>query len=382
LNGDSLPAVADKRVINGIGCHYALRHTADRPAPKRPQAEACATKTDTIHGRCGADFSPRPFVPVLDGKHGRVGVLQTCPGILLMTILSGLRGASGGFPCCQDTRAPKRSVEKSARKTYYFKRATLLCVAYSHDAAPMGSLRSEDGMNSLQRRFKREIEEMVEVCRCAAERKYATSHGGNLSWRVAPDAVLITPTKVNKGKLRARDIVIVGMDQKVRYAANGRRPTGEVYIHIGIFLKRPDAVSIIHAHPAWMTALALSKPELLARAYLPEPTTEVGPVAVTEYAQPLTEKLARTFDPVIMRHNAFLMRNHGVVVLSLEGLRRCFELLEMLEVAAKSIAIAEMLGGARPLSRKEVKGLTETMRTRNLRLPGAPGMVKKLTDLF
>ena len=237
-------------------------------------------------------------------------------------------------------------------------------------------------MNPLQRRFKREIEEMAEVCHAAAERQYTTSHGGNLSWRVAPDAVLITPTKVNKGKIRFDDIVIVGMDKRVRYAAKGRRPTGEVYIHVGIFRKRPDAVSIIHAHPAWITALALSKPELLARAYLPEPTIEVGPVAVTEYAQPLTDELARTFDPAIMRHNAFVMRNHGAVVLSLEGLRRCFELLEMLEMTAKSIAVAEMLGGARPLSRKEIKGLTETMRTRNLRLPGAPGAVKKLTDLF
>ena len=40
-----------------------------------------------------------------------------------------------------------------------------------------------------------------------------------------------------------------------------------------------------------------------------------------------------------------------------------------------------MLGGAKLLNRKEVHGLNETMRTRNLRLPGAPGQVKNLEEL-
>ena len=54
----------------------------------------------------------------------------------------------------------------------------------------------------------------------------------------------------------------------------------------------------------------------------------------------------------------------------------------MLEVSAKSIAIAEMLGGARPLDRDEVERLDETLRTRNLPMPGAPGQVDSLKELF
>lgn len=237
-------------------------------------------------------------------------------------------------------------------------------------------------MDSLQKRFEAEIREMVEVCHALAAREYATSHGGNVSWRVGPDEVLITPTKVNKGKIEFDDIVIVGMERGTKFVAPGRKPTGEVPIHLGLLRKRPDIASVIHAHPPWMTALALSRPELLAKPYLPEPIVEVGPVAVADYAQPLTEELARTFDPVIFRHNAFLMRNHGALMLCAEGAGRCFELLEMMETVAKSVAIAEMLGGAKLLNRNQVQGLNETMRTRNLRLPGAPGQVKDLADLF
>ena len=237
-------------------------------------------------------------------------------------------------------------------------------------------------MHALQRRFEAEIREMVEVCHALAQRQYAASHGGNLSWRVGPDAVLITPTKVHKGKIGFDDIVLVGMDRKPRFAAAGRRATGEAPVHLGILQKRPDIASIIHAHPPWTTALALSRPELLARAYLPEPTFEFGPVATVKYAPPLTEDLARSFDPVIETHNAFLMRNHGALVLCTEGALRCFDLLEMIEITAKSVAIAEMLGGAKPLNRQQIRRLDETRRARNLPLPGLPGKVKSLAELY
>ena len=237
-------------------------------------------------------------------------------------------------------------------------------------------------MQAPQKKYEREIQEMVGVCHAVAERRYVTSHGGNLSWRVADDELLITPTKVNKGEIAFDDVVIVGMDGVVRFAAEGRRPTGELPIHVGLFRKRSDIRTIIHAHPPWLTAFALSKPELLRKPFLPEPIIEVGPVALTDYATPLTEELARTFDPVIMRYNAFLMRNHGAVLLCVEGMARCLQLFDIMEMSAKSIAIAEMLGGARPLDNDEVQRLDETLRTRNLPMPGAPGQVSSLRELF
>ncbi len=237
-------------------------------------------------------------------------------------------------------------------------------------------------MNTLQQQYHDEIELMVETCRRVSARRFVTSHGGNLSWRVGDDDVLITPTQVAKGAMTFDDIVVVGMDESVHFAAEGRRPTGEAPIHLRILQARPDIHSVIHAHPVWLTALALSRPDLLARPFLPEPTIEVGPVAVTEYATPLTEDLARTFDPVLQRHNAFVMRNHGAVVLCSEGIGRCFELLEILEATAESVSIAEVLGGAQTLNDAQIADLNSVMQKRNLPMPGAPGQVKDLRELY
>lgn len=105
-------------------------------------------------------------------------------------------------------------------------------------------------------------------------------------------------------------------------------------------------------------------------------------MAVTEYAAPISEDLAATFGPVIEQRNAFLMRNHGVITLCVEGIRRCFDLLEMLETTAKTLAIAEMLGGARPLTRDQVSELTGIVRERNLPIPGLPGKNRDLAELY
>ena len=71
-----------------------------------------------------------------------------------------------------------------------------------------------------------------------------------------------------------------------------------------------------------------------------------------------------------------------MLLLCIEGMARCMELLDMMETTAKTIAIAEMMGGARPLNNEQVAELDDVLQTRNLRLPGAPGVVTSVRELF
>lgn len=238
-------------------------------------------------------------------------------------------------------------------------------------------------MSDIMCRFAREAEELAETSRRLGELGYVSSHGGNLSWRVDKDVVLITPTKVPKRRVTPEDVCAVNMAGEVLHAAEGRKPTGETPMHLRLLRRRPDANAIIHAHPPFLTGFACSKRAgLLARPILPEPTIEIGPAAVVEYAEPLTDALAEAFEPYLQRHDFFLMRNHGVLVLSREGLERALDLLIMLEKQAISVLVAELLGGVEELSREDVSGLDRTLATRRLPFPGAPGAIKSLTELF
>jgi L-fuculose-phosphate aldolase len=223
-------------------------------------------------------------------------------------------------------------------------------------------------------RYAGETEELARASRRLGELGYVASHGGNLSWRVDENVVLITPTKVAKERVTAADVCAVDMEGRTLHAAEGRKPTGETPMHLALLRRRPDADALLHAHPPVLTGFACSeKAGLMARPVLPEPCIELGPAAVVDYAEPLTDDLAAAFQPHLASHDVFLMRNHGVMLLSREGIARALDFVVMLEKAAVSVLVAELLGGARELSRRDVEGLERTLRTRGLPLPGPPG---------
>ncbi len=237
-------------------------------------------------------------------------------------------------------------------------------------------------MHTLQKQHEKAIQELTLAAVRLAEAGYVTSHGGNLSSRTEGGDILITPTKVPKRELRFDDIVILSPEGEVRFAAPGRAPTGETPIHLNILKKRPDVKGLIHAHPPILTGFSLIDEEILSRPFLPEPVIELGPVLYVRYEEPLSQRLAEAFDEVVERSNAFLMRNHGVMICSPEGPLRALELLEMLEQAARSVEVAAAFGRVNTIPLAEVQKLERTIRTRGLPMPGLPGVIRKLAEAY
>lgn len=237
-------------------------------------------------------------------------------------------------------------------------------------------------MNELQLKFKAQIEEMTAACRRSAALGYVHSQGGNLSYRVDENTVLITPTKVYKGDIAFDGVCVVTLDGRTLYAPAGGKPTGELPFHLRILRRRPDLNALIHAHPPILTGFAIAGGDMLSRPFLPEPVLEVGPMVTVPYGEPLSEQLARNFDEAVERSNGFLMENHGALMGSDQGVKRALELLEMMEAAARSVLVAHLLGGLKTIPREEVANLDRTLRTRAMKFPGRPGAVDSLVDLM
>lgn len=240
-------------------------------------------------------------------------------------------------------------------------------------------------MNDFQEKYRVEIEDLVVTANRLAALGYVTSHGGNLSLRADNDnnVILITPTKVAKADVRFDDVCAIDFEGNVLYANEGRNPTGEWPFHLRIMKKRPDVKGIIHAHPPILTGFAIAGGDVMQYAYLPEPATEVGPMMMVPYAVPLSEKLAESFDPVILKSNGFLMENHGVVMVSPNSLKRCLEMMEMMEAQGKSMIVAKIIGNLKSMSRDEINEMDEgIIKVRNLPMPGLPGKLKELSDAF
>jgi L-fuculose-phosphate aldolase len=237
-------------------------------------------------------------------------------------------------------------------------------------------------MDKLQEKYKLEIEAIVRASNYIAEKQYVTSHGGNLSYRVDKDVILITPTKVSKKDITFDEIVIIDSSGKILFATGGRKPTGEMPFHLNILEKRPDFNALLHAHPPVITGLAIAHSNLLARPLLPEPIIEIGPVLSVSYAEPLSQDLADAFDAVLHRCNAFLMLNHGILLGAREGMNRAVEFLEMLETTAQSAVTAATLGNIVEIPEEGLRKLERVMKTRNLPMPGLEGVNKSLVELY
>lgn len=226
-----------------------------------------------------------------------------------------------------------------------------------------------------------QVEMFVNVCRRLAANRYVTAFGGNLAWKLSDDRILITPTQMNKGDIGPEDVVFITMTGEI--LEGRRKPTGERPMYVKFFNERPDIVSVVHCHPPRVCACAIMQDEqILMRPYYPETVTEVGPVPVVPYGEPLTEQLARNFSALLPGYNSFIMENHGLVTMSRGDIYWTLLNVELLESTAQSILAARAAGELKELTREAVHNLSNVMKTRDLPLFGAPGVNDSLEGMY
>ncbi|HYG67542.1 MAG TPA: class II aldolase/adducin family protein, partial [Anaeromyxobacteraceae bacterium] len=142
--------------------------------------------------------------------------------------------------------------------------------------------------------------ELVETCRRLAERDLIGAGEGNVSCRLGPDRLLVTPSGVNKGRLAPEDLVVV--DGAGRVVEGRGRASTELRMHVAAYAARPDVDAIVHAHP--ITAVALTVAGAPPPSDLvPEAAVTVGPIAVAPFAIPGTDEVPASIAPYLPGHD-------------------------------------------------------------------------------
>jgi L-fuculose-phosphate aldolase len=185
------------------------------------------------------------------------------------------------------------------------------------------------------------------------QRGYVSGTDGNLSVRLGPQSVLVTPRGVSKGFMRAEDMVVVNMDG--HKLVGSREPSSEIGMHLRIYKLRPDIRAVVHAHPCISTGFASAGIGLI-EPICSELVLTLGKVPLARYALPGSNELAKSLEPFIHDHNAILMQNHGVVTYG-ETLERAYMNMETVEHCARIALVTKLLGQVRTLSDYEVKQL-------------------------
>ena len=197
--------------------------------------------------------------------------------------------------------------------------------------------------------------DIVEIGRRLWVRGFVASNDGNISVRLGPDRLLMTPASVSKGFMTPEMMVITDLDGKVVEAAPGRKPSSEALMHLVAYRQRPDVNAVVHAHPPLATGFAVAGIPL-DRAVLAEVVTTLGSIPIAEYGTPSTRELADTVAPLLKAHDGVLLANHGAIALG-KDLFSAYYKMETIEHFAQISLVARQLGREHLLSREEVTRL-------------------------
>ena len=181
---------------------------------------------------------------------------------------------------------------------------------------------------------------MALCCRQLAAHGLIAGRDGNLSVRIGPGRVLVTPSGVIKALVRPQDMVEFDLAGKPRRRSS-RKPTSELDLHLRILRERPDVKAVVHAHPPVATGFAVAGQEIPANL-LPELTFIVGPVPLVPYGKSGTPELGDRVVPYLKEHNGLLLAKHGAVTMG-STLDEAWIRMETLEHSARIIVAAMRL---------------------------------------
>src|ERR1700733_10798138 len=203
---------------------------------------------------------------------------------------------------------------------------------------------------------KTEAEHRRDICavgRWIHDRGYVASTDGNISVRLGPDRILITPTSMSKAMMNPDDLVTI--DLEGQRLSGLRKPSSELGMHLLIYRLRPDINAVCHAHPPTATGYAAASIPL-DKPILCELVIGLGTVPVARYGTPGTSELTNTMEPLVQGHDAILMANHGVVTYG-PDLLTAFLRMETSEHFARVALVTELLGKQVLLSGGDVEKL-------------------------
>jgi ribulose-5-phosphate 4-epimerase/fuculose-1-phosphate aldolase len=187
--------------------------------------------------------------------------------------------------------------------------------------------------------FKQRV---VDTAQLLIEKDYFKGTAGNLSLRAeGHQAFAITPSNYDYTHMSPEDVCV--LDWKMNVLEGTMKPSIESGMHAAVYQARADANAVIHSHQVYASTLALIDAPI--PALFDEQVRFLGrSVDVISYAPSGTAFLKRNVKSGLRNgHNAYILQNHGVLVLG-PSAERAVHNLELLEKCALAYLLALCTG--------------------------------------
>ena len=173
---------------------------------------------------------------------------------------------------------------------------------------------------------------------------------GNISVKTK-NGILISASGVCLNDMDENDIVLIDYNGNLK--EGNKNPSSEKIMHSAIYTQRDDINAIIHCHCPVMTAFAVAGIEI-SKPILPDFALFYDKIPLVPFYSPSSIELADTVGNYFEKYDVVLLKNHGVVIGS-DTLQNAFYALESLRAYCETYFGAEVLGGAKRISKKGVE---------------------------
>jgi L-fuculose-phosphate aldolase len=202
-------------------------------------------------------------------------------------------------------------------------------------------------------KFKSERKEVAHFMRRLYKRGLTTTSGGNISFRISDDIILMTPSATDKGRMKWKEVAIMNI-----FGENFTphlRPSIETAMHLSIYKKKNDIHAVVHAHPVFASLFTAIKSKINTDLTA-EAKAILGDPLFVRYALMGSAALAEVAAESILKCDILLLENHGILTVG-SNLLQAFDKIEVLENAAKMTLMTEMTGKKRPLDKVRIMEL-------------------------
>lgn len=219
---------------------------------------------------------------------------------------------------------------------------------------------------------------IIEVGKRMYKRAFVAANDGNISIKVGPDTIWVTPTGISKGYMTEETMIKMTLEGEVLYGES--KPSSETRMHLRVYKENPEVMAVVHAHPPIATSFAIAGIQL-DRAILPEAVVNLGEVLIAPYGTPGTQEVPDSIAPFCKTHNAVLLANHGALTWG-RDIGEAWYRLESLEQYAKiTMYTNNIIGRANELSTKQVSELIEIREKAGIKYGGIPKSSEAPTNL-
>ena len=209
--------------------------------------------------------------------------------------------------------------------------------------------------------------EVIKYAKKLNDTNLSPLRSGNVSVRTdlsGKEGFFITPSGIKYNDLQEDKIVFLEMDEKKneqKIMDYGLNPSSEWKFHQDIYINKPDAIAIVHAHSPYATAVSAHRKNIPAFHYMVA-LAGGDDIKCADYATFGTKQLSKNIIQALNERKGCLMSNHGQVAFG-KNLDQAFELAEEIENICHQYINTIKLGNPKILSFEEMNKILE--KTKN-----------------